>query len=212
MQHQKSIFVGIAGGSGSGKSWLAQTLKERLFPTECTIIEQDAYYRDLSHLSMDQRARINFDHPEAVDFQKLTDDIHLLKNGKWIDSPEYDFVEHLRKETSKRTYPAEVILLEGLLILVPETLRAIMDLRVFVHTPERLRLSRRIERDVKERGRSEDSVRAQFKELVLPAHHEFVEPSQHYADIVVSGEATSEDEMKKIVSAIQDLLLKRSTG
>ncbi len=212
MQLQSSILVGIGGGSGSGKTRLSRLLASRLAPTNCIVLEQDAYYRDLSQIPMDERERVHFDRPEAVDFDLLIKDTRSLLAGESIDLPVYDFSRHVRKETTRSLNPAEVIILEGILIFVPEELRKLMDLRLFVHAPENVRSRRRLQRDVKERGRNADFICRQIEESVLPAHREFVEPSRKYADMIIPGEGKTSDVIIEVVKNIQEILIKRRMG
>ncbi|MDZ7270985.1 MAG: uridine kinase [candidate division KSB1 bacterium] len=184
---QRPVVVAIAGGSGSGKSYLAQRLMERLGRQRCVLIEQDSYYADLSALPLAERARRNFDHPDALDFDLLVQHLRQLINGRSIAKPVYDFAQHTRRPETVMVAPAEVIIVEGILVLHDARVRRLCDLCVFVDAPVEVRLQRRLARDVAERGRTAESVHRQFTESVLPMHNEFVEPSRHFADMVLSG-------------------------
>ena len=182
---KKRILIGIAGGSGSGKTLVAQTLYRELGSDKVIIIEQDAYYKDLSHLPPEERARRNFDHPDAIDQDLLVKQIKDLLQGKPIEQPIYDFTTHTRKKETRRIGEHLIIVLEGILILDSPRLRELMDIKVFVDTDPDIRLIRRIRRDVSERGRTVESVLEQYEKSVRPMHLQFVEPSKRYADIII---------------------------
>ncbi len=182
---KKRILIGIAGGSGSGKTLVAQTLYRELGSDKVIIIEQDAYYKDLSHLPPEERARRNFDHPDAIDQDLLVQQIKDLLEGKPIEQPIYDFTTHTRKKETRRIGEHLIIVLEGILILDSPRLRELMDIKVFVDTDPDIRLIRRIRRDVSERGRTVESVLEQYEKSVRPMHLQFVEPSKRYADIII---------------------------
>ena len=183
--NQDRLFIGIAGGTGSGKTLVAKTICKDMGEDRVTIIMQDSYYRDLPHLPFEERARQNFDHPDAVDSELLLEQIKLLLDGQPIEQPIYDFKQHLRTHETKTTYPHPIILLEGILIFYYPEIRDLMDIKVFVDTDADIRFIRRLKRDVRDRGRTMESVMQQYKETVRPMHLEFVEPTKRYADIIV---------------------------
>lgn len=180
------ISIGIAGGTGSGKSTLADKLKTSLAPN-VVLVEQDAYYKDLSHLSMQEREEWNFDHPNSIDFNRLCIDIMTLKRGEAIERPIYNFKSHTRERHTIRIEPADVILIEGILVLAEEKVRQLLDLKLYVETDDDIRILRRIERDIQERGRDLSSIHHQYISTVKPMHSQFVEPSKQFADVIIPG-------------------------
>jgi len=179
--------VGIGGGSGSGKSTLARAIAERR-PGVC-VVELDWYYRDLSHLAPGARARRNFDHPEALDWELMFGQLQRLAAGEAVAPPVYDFTTHTRRAAVRAAGPAKLVVLEGILALHRAEVRQALDLRVFVAAAEPVRLARRLARDVRERGRTPASVQEQFAATVRPMHDAFVEPTREHADLVADGEA-----------------------
>lgn len=182
---KKPLLIGIAGGTGSGKTKVARRLMEDMGPKEVTIIDQDSYYRNLTHLSFDERAAQNFDHPDAIDSPLLLQHVQALLRGESIDRPIYDFKEHLRGEETIKVEPHAIYILEGILILTYPELRELMDIKIFVDTDADRRFIRRLKRDMSSRGRSMDSVIQQYMKTVRPMHLDFVEPSKRYADIII---------------------------
>lgn len=181
----KPLIIGICGGTGSGKSTVTKKLSELLTEDGVTIIEQDSYYKDQSHLPFEERIKTNYDHPFAFDNDLLVKHLKELKNQKTIEKPIYDFEIHNRKEEKIKVMPKEVIILEGILIFTEKEIRDLLDIKVFVDTDSDVRIIRRILRDIKERGRSLDSVIYQYLETVRPSHLQFIEPSKRYADIII---------------------------
>ena len=182
----KPILIGIAGGSASGKSSIAARLKEEFSLTNSVvIIRQDDYYKDQSHLTMEERVKTNYDHPFAFDNDLLIEHLNQLMNGKTIEKPTYDYTVHNRSEVTETVTPCDVIVLEGLFVLESEKLRDLLDMKIFVDTDADVRFIRRMSRDVKSRGRDIDSVVSQYLNTVKPMHEQFVEPSKKYADIIV---------------------------
>lgn len=181
----KSFVIGIAGGTGSGKSTVARRVAAALHADSAAFIDMDAYYRDYSALPLDERRRINWDHPEAFDIELLTSHLDALRNGRSVDKPVYDFVSHTRSPTVERVDPAEVLVVDGILLFVDPRLRERCDIKVFVDADSDIRLVRRIRRDVKERGRPIDEILQQYLATVQPMHQQFVEPSKRYADVIV---------------------------
>lgn len=182
---KKRILIGIAGGTGSGKTLVAKNLFRDLGSDRVVILQQDAYYKNLSHLPFEERAKQNFDHPDAIDSELLLRHIKDLLAGRTIQQPIYDFTVHLRKNETREIGEHDIIILEGILILYNPELRNLMDIKVYVDTDADIRFIRRLMRDTKERGRSMDSVVRQYKESVRPMHLQFVEPTKRYADIII---------------------------
>lgn len=180
-----SFIVGIAGGSGSGKSTVARKVAEGLAPTDVAFLEMDAYYHNHAHVSMDERRRINWDHPDCLDLDLLVSHLDALRGGFAIDKPVYDYVSHTRAPQSVRVEPAEVVIVDGVLLLSDGRLRDRLSVRVFVDVDADLRLVRRIRRDMSKRGRPLPEILDQYVHTVRPMHQQFVEPSKRHADIIV---------------------------
>lgn len=181
----RPMVIGIAGGSGSGKSTIAERVVNGIGRDRVLLVEHDAYYRDRPELSAEERASINYDHPNSLETELLVDHVRTLLVGKRIEQPQYDFGSHARRSESLIVEPHRVIMLEGILVLAEEALRNLMDLKIYVDTDADLRLARRIERDIRDRGRTPDSVLEQYLTSVRPMHLQFVEPSKRYADIII---------------------------
>jgi uridine kinase len=181
----KPLIVGVAGGTGSGKTTVVRKIIEALRSRDVVLIQHDSYYRDRSHLSPEERSRINYDHPDALETDLFADHLELLISGMPAEIPIYDFVSHTRRLETLQVQPASVIVVEGILILADKRLRSLMDIKVFVDTDDDERFIRRMERDVRERGRSYESVVEQYLGSVKPMHLEFVEPSKRHADIII---------------------------
>lgn len=182
---ERPILIGIAGGSGSGKTLVSKRIFEDLGSDKVIIIQQDNYYKDLSYLALDEREKINFDHPDAIDDQLLISQIKDLLDCKSVHQPLYNFSTHCRRKETRLISGHLILALEGILILDNPKLRELMDIKVFVDTDPDIRFIRRLKRDIKERGRSLDSVIKQYTESVRPMHLQFVEPSKRYADIII---------------------------
>ena len=183
-QPDRPLIIGIAGGSGSGKTTIADALVRRL-QGRVVLIHHDAYYRHRPDLSFAERAAVNYDHPDSLESELLVKHLHQLKSGVAIEQPIYDFEGHLRTEETSRVEPAPVVVVEGILVLAVEELCSEMDLRIFVDTDPDLRLARRLQRDISERGRTMESVIAQYLSTVRPMHLRFVEPSRAKADLII---------------------------
>lgn len=179
-------LIGVSGGSGSGKTTLASQLTARWGQNSCTLIYQDSYYIDRSS-QFTGDGSLNFDHPEALDWDLMVKHLTLLKKGMPIDMPIYDFATHSRSKKTQTVKPTEYVLVDGILIFHPEKLRKLFDHKIYVDCPEHVRFERRLQRDVKERGRTPEGVKAQYQTTVLPMHNEFVEPTKAFADEVVNG-------------------------
>lgn len=179
------FVVGIAGGSGSGKSTVVRRILETLGEARVALVEQDAYYRDGRHLPFEERINRNYDHPDAIDEPLLAEHVRALRAGLAVEMPRYDFVNHLRRMATLRVEPRPCIVVEGILVLASEALRNLFDLCLFVETDADLRLIRRLQRDVAERGRTPESVIAQWEATVRPMHLQFAEPSKRHAHLIV---------------------------
>ena len=181
------LTIGVGGGTGSGKTTLSLKLAEFLGPERVLILSQDHYYRDAGHLPLEQRARQNFDRPEAVDFELLVRHLKQLQAGLEVARPRYDFSRHVRLEGSEPALPLPVILVEGTLVFAAEELASCFDLKLFVDADPDIRFIRRLKRDLRERGRSVESIVQQYLQTVRPMHLRFVEPARAHADLVISG-------------------------
>lgn len=179
------LIIGIAGGSGSGKSTIAEALSDSI--VGLTLLRHDDYYRDRPDLTFEQRAAVNYDHPDSLETELLAEHLQDLRNGQPFNRPIYDFTQHLRSEESEAVAPSPVVVIEGILVLADQGLRDMMDLKVFVDTDADLRLARRLERDITERHREPESVIRQYLATVRPMHLEYVEPSKRHADIIIPG-------------------------
>lgn len=179
------LLVGVAGGSGSGKSTIARSLVEALPTHHVTAIEHDAYYKDVSHLPYEERARINFDHPESLDNELFCEHLDALRAGRSVEKPRYDFATHTRTAQTDRLDPSPIIVVEGILVLALPAIRDRLDVKLYVDTDSDIRLMRRIRRDLEQRGRTFAQVRQQYYESVRPMHIAFVEPSKRFADIII---------------------------
>ena len=201
------VVVGVAGGTGSGKTTVAQAILDRAGTSQISLIQHDAYYKDLGDLPVAQRALRNFDHPDALDNQLLIAHLKKLKSGQPVEMPIYDFTTHTRTSETVIVKPSRVILFEGILILADEALRQLMDVKIYVDTDADIRLIRRIQRDLAERGRTLDSVIHQYRATVRPMHEQFVEPSKRHADIIIPEGGFNEVAMDLIAARIKALLV-----
>jgi uridine kinase len=200
------VLIGVAGGTGSGKTTVAHEILKRAGTKQISLIQHDAYYRDLSNLAPAQRAMRNFDHPDALDNDLLIAHLEELKAGRAIDVPVYDFTTHTRTAQTQRLEPHRIILLEGILIFADEALRRLMDVKIYVDTDADIRFIRRVQRDIAERGRTTDTVIHQYLATVRPMHREFVEPSKRYADVIIPEGGFNEVAMDMIAARIKALL------
>ena len=181
----KAIIIGVAGGTGSGKTTVAAEILQRVGPDRIAYIQHDAYYRDQSHLPLAERARVNYDHPDSLESELMVQHLRRLREGHPVEVPIYDFTTHTRRPETRRVDPRRVILVEGILIFADRALREMMDVKIYVDTDPDIRFIRRLQRDLAERGRSMESVVQQYLSTVRPMHLEFVEPSKRYADIII---------------------------
>jgi uridine kinase len=207
----KPLIIGIAGGSGSGKSTVARNVAELLTTPSVAFIDMDAYYNNFPQLSLEERRKLNWDHPDAFDYDLLYAHLDALSKRKPINKPEYDFVSHLRENRSTPVEPADVVVIDGILLFVDERIRDLCDVKVFVDADADIRLIRRIERDTHDRGRPLDEIIDQYLTTVQPMHLEFVEPSKRYADVIVPRGGHNAIAIEMIVAKIQRRL-QRATG
>ena len=201
-----SILIGIAGGTGSGKTSIANYLLKQFGNDELIVIEQDSYYKDNSNLSMDERNQQNFDHPEAIDIELFNKQMESLLGGKPVKIPIYDFSNHNRIEQLQLIEPTKIIIVEGILTLHFESLRKLMDIKVFVDVPDKIRFKRRLSRDIKKRGRTLMSVTNQYESTVYPMYKQFVEPSKDFADIIITGGVENKEAIDTLINNIKVLL------
>jgi uridine kinase len=202
----ESVVIGVAGGTGSGKTTVAREILRRAGTDQISLIQHDAYYKDLSGLPPAQRAMQNFDHPDALDNALLIAHLQELKAGRPIPIPVYDFTTHTRTNETRRIEPRRVILVEGILIFADEELRRLMDVKIYVDTDGDIRFIRRLQRDIADRGRTMESVIRQYLATVRPMHQEFVEPSKRYADVIIPEGGFNEVAMEMISARIRALL------
>lgn len=179
------LIIGIAGGTGCGKTTVVNQIINELPDNEVTVISQDSYYKDTSHLSYNERVKINFDHPQSIDFELLATHLSELKQGKNIDQPVYSFVEHNRTKETLTTKPSKVIIVEGILILTNAEIRSLFDIKIYVHTDSDERLIRRLKRDIAERGRDMNEVLDRYQNTLKPMHQQFIDPTKEYADLII---------------------------
>lgn len=212
MNSPQCVVIGIAGASASGKSLIAKTIFEELCrdlgTDQIGVINEDAYYRDQSHMSMDERVKTNYDHPKALDHELLSTHLVALKQGQAVDIPCYSYAEHTRTSDTLKMIPKKVIILEGILLLTDPKLRELMDASVFMDTPLDICLLRRLTRDVAERGRTMESVISQYQKTVRPMFLQFIEPSKQYADIIVPRGGKNRIATDILKARIQHLLAK----
>lgn len=206
MQRPDPLTIGIAGGSGSGKTTVAQAILGRVGPDRISFLQHDSYYKDLSGLPPTQRADLNFDHPNSLDTDLLIEHVLSLRQGRPVQVPIYDFSTHSRTNQTFAVAAHRVILVEGILIFVEAALRGLFDVKIFVDTDADLRFIRRLERDISERGRTTESVIRQYQTTVRPMHLEFVEPSKRYADVIIPEGGFNAAALDMLVARIQTLL------
>lgn len=179
------LIIGIAGGTGCGKTTVVNQILQELPENEVGVISQDSYYKDTSHLSFDERIKINFDHPRSIDFELLESHLKSLRKGEIIEQPVYSFVKHNRTGDTIITHPRKVMIVEGILILTNPELREMFDIKIFVHADSDERLIRRLKRDISERGRDINEVLTRYQSTLKPMHEQFIEPMKEYADIII---------------------------
>jgi len=206
MAQDNPLVIGIAGGSGSGKTTVAQEILQRVGPDRIAYIQHDSYYKDLTGLPPTQRAEVNFDHPNSLETELLTTHIEDLRDGKTIEVPIYNFATHSRTEKTFKVNSRGVIIVEGILIFAASDLRSLFDLKLFVDTDADIRLIRRLIRDTTERGRTVETVIKQYQATVRPMHLEFVEPSKRYADVIIPEGGFNTAALDMVVARIESLL------
>jgi len=207
---KKTILIGIAGGTGSGKTSVANAILAEFSSSEVVLIQQDSYYHDLKHLHIDERATVNFDHPDAVDFNEMCENLQSLIDGQTVQIPMYNFNTHTRTDDTFTIGNHHIIVLEGILALFDEKIRNMMDIKLYVDTPDDIRIIRRIKRDINKRGRTFESVVEQYYNTVRPMHQQFVEPSKKYADVIIPEGSHNKVAIDIIRTKIVSILLERN--
>lgn len=203
----KPVIIGITGGSGSGKTTIAHKIAEEFDDNDhVIIITQDSYYKDNTGIPMEERMKINYDHPDAFDMPLLEKQLGQLLNRQAIEMPTYDFTAHTRSKKTVHVEPANIIILEGILVLFSKEIRDLMDIKVYVDTDDDIRFIRRLERDLKERGRSLDSVINQYLATVKPMYHQFIEPTKRYADIIVPEGGANNVAIDMLTTKVESIL------
>ncbi len=206
------VVIGVAGGTGSGKTTVSEAILERVGRERIAYIQHDAYYRDRSDLPFEERTRLNYDHPDALENELLIRHIHQLRKGRAVQVPVYDFTTHTRSTETRTVQPEPVVLLEGILIFVDKALRALMNIKIFVDTDSDIRFIRRLNRDIQERGRTMESVCKQYLETVRPMHLEFVEPSKRYADVIIPEGGFNTIAIDMMVARVESMLADSGRG
>lgn len=212
MAEQRPIVFGVAGGTASGKTTVAHSILEAVGASQVAYLAHDAYYRDMSHLPLDERARLNYDHPQSLETDLLVQHVRQLLAGEDVQVPIYDFTEHRRTSDTKAVTASPIVLVEGILIFTHRQLRELMDIKVYVDTDPDVRFIRRMARDMQERGRSLESIVKQYMETVRPMHLEFVEPSKRYADVIIPRGGLNKVALDMVVSRLMELLRQRQRG
>ncbi|MCK6625187.1 MAG: uridine kinase [Anaerolineae bacterium] len=203
---RKPMTIGVAGGTASGKTTVSRKILEAVQAEHLAYLQHDAYYRDLSHLPFEERQAFNFDHPDSLENELLIAHLELLQQGQPIEAPVYNFAQYVRTEERILIQPKPVILVEGILIFADKTLRQLMDLKIYVDTPDDLRFIRRLQRDVLERGRTVEHVIEQYLDTVRPMHLEFVEPSKRHADVIIPHGGQNIKGIQMVVAQIERML------
>jgi uridine kinase len=202
----RPVIIGVAGGTGSGKTTVARRILDGVGTEHIAYIPHDAYYKDLSHLSPEERAKVNFDHPDSLETELLVEHLKALQKGAAVEIPVYDFTTHTRTDETRHVVPAPIILVEGILIFAESELRKIFDVKLFIDTDADIRFIRRLRRDVEERGRTYQSVIDQYLRTVRPMHMEFVEPSKRHADVIIPEGGFNEVAIEMVAARIRGLL------
>jgi uridine kinase len=208
----RPIVIAVAGGTGSGKTTVAKEILERVGAQHIAYIPHDAYYRDLSHLSPDERSQVNFDHPDSLETKLLVEHLRALRDGRAVEIPIYDFTTHTRTPHTRRVELAPVILVEGILVFVEPELRDLFDVKLYVDSDADVRFIRRLRRDIIERGRTVESVCEQYLATVRPMHLEFVEPSKRYADVIIPEGGFNEVAIEMVAARLRGLLDEQTRG
>lgn len=205
----KPLIIGVAGGSGSGKTTVVNTISKTLGANKHLLLQHDFYYRDLKHLPFEERIKHNFDHPASLETELLIRHINALSEGYPIEVPQYNFSKHIRKEETTSFTPKDVILIDGILIFSEPDLLELMDVKIFVDTDDDIRLLRRLKRDINERGRSVESVIEQYQKFVRPMHLEFVQPSKRYADVIIPRGGKNKVALDMVLALINEKVSNR---
>ena len=200
------LIIGIAGGTGSGKTTVVNQIIKQLPTDEVCVISQDSYYNETFDLSYSERSKINFDHPRAIDFDLIVEHLKKLKAGETIEQPVYSFVTHNRTKDTVKTHPRKVVIVEGILILNNKALRDLFDIKIFVHADTDERLVRRVRRDITERGRDIDEVLKRYQDTLKPMHLQFIEPTKNYADIIIPNNKHNTVAIDVVRTVINDRL------
>ena len=203
---KKPILIGITGGTGSGKTTVAEAIHSAFEGNSITMIMQDSYYKDQSHITFEERLKTNYDHPHSIDMDYLIRDLKSLMSGQSIDMPVYDFAEHTRKSETIHIVPTDIIIVEGILVLDDKNLRDLLDIKIYVDTDADIRILRRMQRDINERGRSMESVINQYLNVVRPMHEQFTEPTKRYADIIIPEGGRNRVAIDVIIRSIKEYL------
>lgn len=203
---KKPILIGITGGTGSGKTTVAEAIHSAFEGNSITMIMQDSYYKDQSHITFEERLKTNYDHPHSIDMDHLIRDLKSLMSGQSIDMPVYDFAEHTRKSETIKIVPTDIIIVEGILVLDDKNLRDLLDIKIYVDTDADIRILRRMQRDINERGRSMESVINQYLNVVRPMHEQFTEPTKRYADIIIPEGGRNRVAIDVIIRSIKEYL------
>ncbi|MEZ5346162.1 MAG: uridine kinase [Pyrinomonadaceae bacterium] len=201
------MIIGICGGTGSGKTTVTKKVVERVGAENVLLIEQDSYYIDLAEISLEERRRVNFDHPDSVDFEAIAGHLTLLRKGEAVEMPVYNFATHTREQENLVVKPKPVIILEGILIFSQPKIVELLDVKIFIDTPADIRLMRRIRRDIEERGRTLELTLAQYENTIRPMHKKYVEPSKDEADIIIPDGGESEIVLEQISGLVRGKLL-----
>lgn len=205
-KHKKPLVIGIAGGSGSGKTTAADIILKKVGSHRIAYLQHDSYYRELTNLPLNQRREVNFDHPDSLESDLMREHIMALKEWKAIEVPVYDFTTHSRTSETLHVEPRRVILVEGILIFAEPALRSLFDVKIFVDTDADIRFIRRLKRDLEERGRTTEMVIKQYLTTVRPMHLDFVEPSKRYADVIIPEGGLNEVAMDMVIARIESML------
>ena len=210
--HKRPVIIGVTGGSGSGKTSVSRAIFDSLNGHSLLMIQEDSYYKNQDDISFDERVKVNYDHPNAFDTDLLIEQLGDLLEWKAIDIPVYDYVQHTRSKKTVHVEPKEVIIVEGILVLNDPRLRDLMDIKIFVDTDDDIRIIRRIQRDLEERGRSRQSVIDQYLSTVKPMYHQFIEPTKRYADIIVPEGGENQVAIDILVTKVRDIISKTNVN
>ena len=210
--HKRPVIIGVTGGSGSGKTSVSRAIFDSLNGHSLLMIQEDSYYKNQDDISFDERVKVNYDHPNAFDTDLLIEQLGDLLEWKAIDIPVYDYVQHTRSKKTVHVEPKEVIIVEGILVLNDPRLRDLMDIKIFVDTDDDIRIIRRIQRDLEERGRSLQSVIDQYLSTVKPMYHQFIEPTKRYADIILPEGGENQVAIDILVTKVRDIISKTNVN